>query len=186
MVHGYVQKTLISCASEHGSKFSLNKYRVLVFLKIPEWQISYRAWTQTRLYDKLSTFPLLNVHEDTAHLLQLYPASSQPRGARRRNIWVTWWCWPWQRGRWSQLPRSYPVITIPLTLLWDTQMLIFHALSYSVDPVRSLGVNRSDIKLKPLFCFQTVRLKRAQPCSTHLSRQPVASCMSFVQSEVIN
>lgn len=68
---------------------------------------------------------LLFLCEAQVRLLQLYPASSQPRGVGRRNIWATWRYRPWQRGCWSRLPRPYRIITIPLTLLSDTQMLIF-------------------------------------------------------------
>lgn len=83
-----------------------------------------------------------------------------------------WWYLPWQWGCWSQLPHSYSIIIIPLTLFSDTQMLIFHSLSYSADPILSLSARSSDIELKLLFflgfLFFNYPLKHTQPCSSLL------------------
>lgn len=99
-----------------------------------------------------------------------------------------WWYLPWQWGCWSQLPHSYSIIIIPLTLFSDTQMLIFHALSYSADPILSLSARSSDIELKLLFFFfPTIHWNTLNhvPLS-RLSHPPKASCLSFVQTKVTN
>lgn len=102
-----------------------------------------------------------------------------------------WWYLPWQWGCWSQLPHSYSIIIIPLTLFSDTQMLIFHSLSYSADPILSLSARSSDIELKLLFFLgfffqlstETHSTMFLSPC---LSHPPKASCLSFVQTKATN
>lgn len=78
----------------------------------------------------------------------------------------------------SRLPRSYCIITIPLTL-----MLIFYALSYSADPYLASSVKSSDIKLKLLFSYDHP-LKHVQPCFP-ICLNTAARYLSFVQSKVI-
>lgn len=103
-----------------------------------------------------------------------------------------WWYLPWQWGCWSQLPHSHSIIIIPLTLFSDTQMLIFHALSYSADPILSLSARSSDIELKLLFFFVlfffqlSTETHSTMFLSPRLSHPPKASCLSFVQTKATN